>query len=105
MRTLMASALIVFLAGVVALCPALACNFTSASQAKSGYCHNSAKTGPDCPYSILQESKTTPAATLAKRVGSIVRTQQSAAQLPGGPTIEALCRVVDASGLFLSNRR
>lgn len=95
----MASALILFLVSVAALCPALACPLTAPS-----CCHKPAKTVPDCPYSILQKSKTSPAATHAKWVGSIVRTEHSAALPATGFTVLIPCRLVDAAGLFLRNR-
>jgi hypothetical protein len=103
MRTVVASALILFVVSVVALCPAIACPVTAASPANSGCCHKSANTGSDCPYSILAKSKTTPVATHAQRVGAIVQAGRSAIQPAASLTVEVPCRVADASGLFLRN--
>lgn len=100
----MASALILFLVGVVALCPAIACVPSAASAAHSGCCHRPAKNVPDCPYSILQKSKTNPVAAHAKWVGAIVRTEQRAALPIASLTVEVPFRLVDVSGLFLRNR-
>lgn len=109
----MASAMSLFLVSVVALCPSIACPLTAASHAQSGSCCHPpqshpgpcpAKKVPDCPYSILEKSKTNPAATHAKWVGSLVRTEHSAVLLVAGPAIEVPCRLVDVSGLFLRNR-
>jgi hypothetical protein len=99
MRTVVASAMVLFLVGVVALCPAIAC-----TPSASSCCHKPAKTVPDCPYSILQKSKTNPAATHAKWIGAIVRPERSSALPAAGPRIEPPCRLVDVSGLFLRNR-
>jgi hypothetical protein len=113
MRRVVASAMSLFLVSVVALCPSIACPLTAASHAESGdCCHKSqthpgpcpAKTVPDCPYSILEKSKTNPAATHAKWVGSIVRTEHRAILLPASPTLDPPCRLVDVSGIFLRNR-
>ena len=113
MRTVVACAMSLFLVSVVALCPSIACPLTAASQAQSGSCCHRpqthpgpcpAKTVPDCPYAILEKSKTNPAVTHAQWVGSLVRTEHSAILLPAGPAVEARRRLVDLSGLFLRNR-
>jgi hypothetical protein len=99
MRSVVASALILFLVSVAALCPALACAPTPSS-----CCHKPARTVPDCPYSILEKSKTNPAATHAKWVGSIARTDEGVMLPVASRTVNAPCRLVDTSGLFLRNR-
>jgi len=108
-----ASAMVLVLVSVVALCPSIACPLTAASHGPSGSCCHKpqthpapcpAKTVPDCPYSILEKSKTNPAATHAKWVGSVIRTEHSAALPLVSLTVEAPCRLVDVSGLFLRNR-
>ena len=100
MRTTVASAMILVLLTIVALCPVMACPPTAPS-----CCHKpQTKTLPDCPYSILQKSKTNPAATHAKWVGSISRASQTVALPLAGLTVDAPCRLVDLSGLFLRNR-
>jgi hypothetical protein len=97
--------MILVLLSVIVLCPAIACPLTASSQTQSGCCHKpQTKTVPDCPYSILQKSKTNPAATHAKWVGSITRASQTAALPRVSRTVDAPCRLVDASGLFLRNR-
>jgi hypothetical protein len=97
--------MILVLLSVVTLCPAIACPLTASSQAQSGCCHKpQSKTVPDCPYSILQKSKTNPAATHAKWIGSVSRASQTAALPLVSRTVDAPCRLVDASGLFLRNR-
>jgi hypothetical protein len=99
MRSAVASAVILVLLSAVALCPLIAC-----SQAAPSCCHKPAKTVPDCPYSILEKSKTTSTATHAKWVGSIVRTEHGATLPVASFTIHAASRLVDAAGLFLRNR-
>jgi hypothetical protein len=99
MRTAVASALILFLVSVAALCPALACAPTPSS-----CCHKPARTVPDCPYSILEKSKTNPAATHAKWIGTIVRADYSTTLSHPGVIADAPCRLVNTSGLFLRNR-
>jgi hypothetical protein len=99
MRTTVASALILFLVSVVALCPAIVCPITAPS-----CCHKPAKTTPDCPYSILEKSKASPVVTHAKWVASIVRAEHRAVILIAGPTVEVPSRMADVSGLFLRNR-
>ena len=99
MRTIVASALILFFVSVVVLCPAIACPLTAPS-----CCHKPVKAAPDCPYSILEKSKTNPAATHAKWVGSIVRTEHCATLPVAVRAANAPCRLVDAAGLFLRNR-
>ena len=105
--------MVLVLVSVLELCPAVACPRAAASHAQSGSCCHKpqpdparcpAKTIPDCPYSILQKSKTNPAATHAKWVGSIVGTEHSATLPVTGLTVTAPCRLVDVSGLFLRNR-
>jgi len=99
MRTVVASALILFFIGVIVLCPALACPTPAPS-----CCHKPTKTVPDCPYSILEKSKTNPAAGHAKWIGPIVRTAQGATLSTHFQAVNAPCRLVDAAGLFLRNR-
>jgi hypothetical protein len=99
-----ASAMILFLASVVSLCPAIACPPTTPPHAQSGCCHKSpTKTVPDCPYSILQKSKTNPAAAHAKWISSIVHTEHRASLPVADLTVEVPSRLVDVSDLFLRN--
>jgi hypothetical protein len=98
MRRVVASALVLFLMSVAALCPALACAPTPSS-----CCHKPARTVPDCPYSILEKSKTNPAATHANWVGSIAWRDTGVMRPVTGLTVNAPCRLVDAAGLFLRN--
>ena len=113
MRTAVASAMILILVSVVALCPAVACPLTAPSHAEPGSCCHKPQThpapcppkkAPDCPYSILKKTKTNPAATHAKWVGSIVRTEHRAILPVAEPTVSSPCRIVDVSVLFLRNR-
>jgi hypothetical protein len=108
-----ASAMALILIGIVALCPALLCPLVAASQTSSdSCCHKSQthsapcppKTVPDCPYSILEKSKTNPAATHAKWVEAVVRTEPPAALPLAGLTVLTPCRLIDSSSLFLRNR-
>ena len=96
--------MIVFLVGILALCPALACSSTAASHTSS-CCHKpGAKTVADCPYSILQKSKTSPTATNAKWVVSIVRAPRIVALPITSQTVLVSSRLADVTGLFLRNR-
>jgi hypothetical protein len=113
MRAVVASAMVLVLVSVIALCPAVACPLMAASQAPSGSCCHKpqthpdpcpAKSVPDCPYSILQKSKTSPTATQAKWVGSIARMDHSVTLPVTVLTVTASSRLVDVSGLFLRNR-
>lgn len=105
MKTAVASAMILFLVSVAALCPLIACPLTADSQAPSGCCHKrQTKTIPDCPYSILQKSKTNATATGAQWVDAIVHVERHAALPLAGHTADVPCRLVDVSGLFLRNR-
>jgi hypothetical protein len=104
MRAVVASAMILVLVSVVALCPALACPLTAASHAPSGSCCHKPPTHPaPCPHSILEKGKTNPAATHAKWVGSIAQMEHNAILPVAGLTVTAPCRLVDTSGLFLRN--
>jgi hypothetical protein len=103
MRKAVASALVLFVISVVALCPAIACPLIASSPAQSGCCHKPAKTVPDCPYSILEKSKTNPAPLQVKWVSSIAHTEHDAAVFCAIPIVEVPCRLSDVSGLFLRN--
>jgi hypothetical protein len=92
--------MVLLLVSIVALCPVIACPPNSPS-----CCHKpQTKTVPDCPYSILEKSKANPAATHAKWVGAVVRTEHSVTLPLAAPANDAPQRIVDASGLFLRNR-
>src|SRR5580698_6449591 len=99
MRAVIASALILFFVSVVVLCPAIACPVAAPS-----CCHKPAKAAPDCPYSILEKSKTNPAATHTTWLNAIVQTDHSATLPVAGPAPTTPCRLIDTAGLFLRNR-
>ena len=111
MRTILALAMTLVLLSVVALCPAIACPLIAGSAGESGSCCHKPhpgpcppKTVPDCPYSILQKSKTNPAATHVQWVGSLARNESYAALPAARLTCGAACRLVHAAALFLRNR-
>jgi hypothetical protein len=100
MRTVVASSMTLVLLAIVTLCPLMACPPTTPS-----CCHKpETKTVPDCPYSILQKSKTNPAPTYVKWVAAIFRAGHTTALPLVSLTVDAPCRLADASGLFLRNR-
>jgi hypothetical protein len=100
MRTVVASAMTLVLLAIVTLCPLMACPPTVPS-----CCHKpETKTVPDCPYSILQKSKTNSAPTHVKWVAAIFRASHTATLPLVSLSIYAPCRLVDASCLFLRNR-
>jgi hypothetical protein len=113
MKRALAAAMTLFLLGVVALCPVIACPLMAAHAESGSCCHKPQKTHPapcplktvpDCPYSILEKSKTNPAATHAKWVGAAIQTATGSALPLAGLTVTAPCRLIDAAGLFLRNR-
>jgi hypothetical protein len=113
MKTVVASAMSLFLASVAALCSSVACPLTTASHAHSGSCCHKpephpgpcpTKTVPDCPYTILEKSKTSPSVTHAQWAVSVVRAGHSAVLPIAAPEARVPSRTADAGGLFLRNR-
>ena len=99
MKAAATSAMILVLLSVIALCPVLVC------PPSGSCCHKpQTKTVPDCPYSILQKSKTSPTATHAKWAGTPVRSVTSATLPVAAFAVSVPSRLADASGLFLRNR-
>ena len=101
------------LISVVALCPAVACPLMAAAHAESGSCCHQPQTHPapcplksvpDCPYSILEKSKTNPGATHGKLVAAVIRTAPLVTLPVAGLAVSVPCRLVDAAGLFLRIR-
>ena len=112
MRASVASAMVLVLVSVIALCPAVACPLAASHAQSDSCCHKHqtpsapchAKSVPDCPYSILQKSKTSPTATHAEWVGSIASTAHSVTLPVTMLSVNTSCRLVDVSGLFLRIR-
>lgn len=113
MKSAVAFAMTVFLVSVVALCPAIACPLMAAHADSDSCCHHPQKTPtapcplqtvPDCPYTILEKSKTNPAATHAHWAGAAIQVAPHTILPAAGPTIDVPTRLVDTAGLFLRNR-
>src|SRR5579863_6779306 len=111
MKAGVAMAMTLILVSIVVLCPIVACPLSAKSQPNHSCCHKPqshpapcpTKDAPDCPYTILQKSKTNPGVAHAQWFGSILRADNTHDLLSLGLIAHTPCRLVNSAGLFLLN--
>ncbi|HTQ58326.1 MAG TPA: hypothetical protein VMI94_27880 [Bryobacteraceae bacterium] len=107
MRTA-AALMTVILVTVVVLCPSVICAVHAASQPDS-CCHKShqspcpAKTAPDCPYTLLEKSRTNTGLSPWTWAVAAVWTPPAVPALAAGRVSQPQTRLVDSGGSFLRN--
>lgn len=111
MRTAAVSTMILVLVAIVALCPVILCPLIVQAQAGS-CCHKPPRHGvpcpaqsvPACPYSLLEKSNATPAASYSHVAVARVTVEQNFVLPLSGLAVHPISRLVDTDGLFLRNR-
>ncbi len=102
-----ALAMIAILVSMVVVCPTLACPMRADIQpADNSCCHGKShpRTSPDCPYLLLEKSKSNPGAVHVVLDLAAAAPHFSAPVLQQTGVAPAADRVVNAAGLFLRNR-